>query len=205
MIRRPRQRRHLSIGEGGRSLHEDPPELIAVGDTATMFSSERPADKTLYIDLASGDRFSDQDAGPQPVPDDMPGVVGIFVGGCVKTGPGIIDPRHTGARVINAHAHTRDEFRGWICYRSPEVYRSPRYERTRWHEYAHLLSGEGHTEKWRQAMRLLGQPIPDRYARRARRKPSSAERQSSTGTGAPVPTIGERLAEPAGPTARRAK
>lgn len=121
----------------------------------------------VYLDLVTGERFNGEDVGTRPVPADMPGVAGVFVGGCVATGPGRLrHPRHP---VVNAHAHTSSgPHKGWICFRAPRLWNDPEHDWLRWHEYAHIVTGEGHTERWRQAMRQLGQPIPDRYAPRRR-------------------------------------
>jgi hypothetical protein len=36
--------------------------------------------------------------------------------------------------------------------------------RTMWHELAHIMTGEGHTDPWRKYMHdVLHQPIPARY------------------------------------------
>ena len=119
------------------------------------------------------------------VPDCMPGISGIFVGGCVSRGVGS-SFRH------QAHAHntTRPttEYTGWICVRAlrrlgefTELHQGDRIvvtitkpSRLLWHEYAHILTpNHGHDDTWREMMRKLGQPLPERYQKcaRAARKP----------------------------------
>lgn len=115
------------------------------------------------------------------VPDSMPEVEGIFLGGCVKRGVG-------SSFRARAHAHnTRSSKRyfdihtGWICVRS--IDRLGQYHavaqddgstlividkpsRLLMHEYAHILCpNHGHDDKWRKTMKKLGQPIPRQYQR----------------------------------------
>ena len=110
--------------------------------------------------------------GPHSPPATMPEVVGVFIGGCVERGIGSSFRRR-------AHAHIYGTDEGWICFRSPKrVFqhdgRTP--SRILMHEYAHVLSLSGHTDKWRATMRTLRQPIPHRYQKRlrVRRQPGSA-------------------------------
>lgn len=113
--------------------------------------------------------------GPRPCPFGWPEVAGVFVGGCVDRGAGSRF-RH------QAHAHTGkdDSHRGWICVLSHRRLfaasrgadgsweATERPSRLMWHEYAHVLTMQGHTDAWRAAMRRLGQPIPERYKGRKR-------------------------------------
>lgn len=78
-----------------------------------------------------------------------PEVKGVFVQGCVARGDGSSFRRM-------AHAHTGGEHSGWICVRSP---RRLTQKRLMIHELAHILTGAGHTDKWRAKVRELGGTI----------------------------------------------
>ena len=71
-----------------------------------------------------------------------------------------------------AHAHWQSYKReGVICFRNQaELGTDDWLSRTAMHELAHLISHDGHGERWRRAMRQLGQPIPVRYRHKPRRK-----------------------------------
>lgn len=94
-----------------------------------------------------------------------PEVKGVFVGGCVERGDG------SSFRAI-AHAHTskRDEQHGWICVRSPKrLYTANGTpSQTMLHELAHIVTGQGHTDKWRTKARELGYRVPAHYQKHAR-------------------------------------
>lgn len=81
-----------------------------------------------------------------------PEVRGVFVGGCVARGDG--------SRFrAKAHAHT-DDWKGWICFLSPKRLHD---RMVVLHELAHVLSGEGHTDKWRRVLLEIGgtlDPVP---------------------------------------------
>lgn len=62
------------------------PACRAVRDIGEMIDGARI--EIQYVDLLTGETFGVKGTGAQPVPDDMPGVVGIFVGGCVEQGVG---------------------------------------------------------------------------------------------------------------------
>lgn len=113
------------------------------------------------------------------VPESMPEVAGIFIGGCVNRGVG-------SSFRARAHAHNNkrtksyfDIHEGWICIRS--IARLGKYRalaqddgstlividkpsRLLMHEYAHILCpNHGHDDTWRRKMIALGQPIPKQY------------------------------------------
>lgn len=95
------------------------------------------------------------------------GFAGLFVGGCVKRGDG-------SSFRAQAHAHTaKGDTQGWICVRSRKRLYTPagKPSMLMLHELAHILTGEGHTDKWRAKLRELGGQITKRYLKRTRRKP----------------------------------
>lgn len=89
--------------------------------------------------------------------------VPVFIGGCVERGRGSSFRR-------KAHAHTAKpkelerwpslaDHAGWICVRSPHrifMRDGKRPSNLMLHELAHILTNEGHTEKWRKQFRALG-------------------------------------------------
>lgn len=99
---------------------------------------------------------------PKVRPDNMPEVLrpymkgrgkqrklkGVFVRGCVERGTGSSFRR-------KAHAHTSasDPFRGWICIRAE---RRLDNEQLLLHELGHILTNQGHTDKWREVTQSLG-------------------------------------------------
>jgi hypothetical protein len=95
-----------------------------------------------------------------------PIVAGIFIGGCVDRGVG-------SSFRAQAHAHTvaAQDNLGWICVRSQRrlFTASGRVGRLLWHEFAHVITGHGHDDAWRSAMRALGQPITRQYRKQERR------------------------------------
>lgn len=115
--------------------------------------------------------------GERDCPFDWPEVVGLFIGGCVERGIG-----SSFRRQAHAHCKKGDPHRGWICVRSHrrifaavreadgQWQLSDRPSRLMWHEYAHILTGHGHDDVWRQKMRELGQPIPAHLKKRKREK-----------------------------------
>jgi hypothetical protein len=102
-----------------------------------------------------------------PVPAEMPGVAGIFIGGCVDRGEG----SRFRARA-HAHNHSGANY-GWICFLSEKrVFTAGnKPSRILWHEYAHILTPKhGHDDAWRATMKNLGQPLPARYKKAKRPK-----------------------------------
>jgi len=80
-------------------------------------------------------------------------VRGVFVGGCVTRGDG-------SSFRAKAHAHTSGPHKGWLCFR-----RADRLDCRALviHELAHLVTGDGHTDRWRAAVIRLGgtlDPVP---------------------------------------------
>lgn len=73
-------------------------------------------------------------------------VAGVFVGGCVARG--------VGSRFrAKAHAHTSGPYKGWLCFLSAARLSDNALVI---HELAHILSGKGHTNEWRQMVVNLG-------------------------------------------------
>lgn len=89
-------------------------------------------------------------------PDGIPEIVrhpelaGIFIGGCVERGVG------SSFRAM-AHAHIEGEHLGWICIRG---WRRLYQKSLLLHELAHVLTRQGHTDKWRRKLRELGGRVP---------------------------------------------
>ena len=80
-------------------------------------------------------------------PEDLqhPEVKGIAIGGC--------GPKGTRLGSLHAHAHTKGESRGWICFRSGVTFQE---KTTRLHELAHVVTREGHTKRWREFLLQIG-------------------------------------------------
>lgn len=108
--------------------------------------------------------FTAEEAGPRSAPADMPGVVGIFLGGCVERGVGRISDRPLICQE-SAHAHINGPYVGWVCFQMPSDLNN---KHLRMHELAHILTGQGHTDAWRRKMIELGQTIPERYKKKPR-------------------------------------
>ncbi len=83
-----------------------------------------------------------------PMYEKYPEVKGVFVQGCVDRGDGSSFRRQ-------AHAHTSKTYPnyGWICIRSPKRLTQ---KGLLIHELCHILTGDGHTDKWRAKVRELG-------------------------------------------------
>lgn len=81
-----------------------------------------------------------------PLLRDFPEVMGVFTGGCVERGEG--------SRFrAKAHAHTDGDHAGWICFLSWKRLSS---RELMLHEIAHVLTGAGHTDKWRERLLQIG-------------------------------------------------
>lgn len=76
-------------------------------------------------------------------------VKGVFVNGCVDRGDGSRFRR-------KAHAHTEGKNKGWICLLSIKRLVEPMLIK---HELAHILTNEGHTDKFREKLLELGGTI----------------------------------------------
>jgi hypothetical protein len=85
---------------------------------------------------------------PELWPEDLrhEAVRGVAVGGCGPEGSRIHDPDI-------AHAHTDGLSRGWICFGSEAALAD---RQTRLHELAHVVTGDGHTARWRACLLSLG-------------------------------------------------
>lgn len=94
----------------------------------------------------------------------FPEVCGVFVGGCVERGEG--------SRFrAKAHSHTTGDHAGWICFLSAKRLLC---RELFLHEIAHVLTGEGHTDKWRERLLQIGGTLEEvpgilkSYKKRAR-------------------------------------
>jgi hypothetical protein len=72
---------------------------------------------------------------------------GVFYGGCVSRGDG--------SRFrAKAHSHgPKDKYSGWICFLSGKRLKDRLLVL---HELAHIITGEGHTDKWRAVLVSIG-------------------------------------------------
>lgn len=113
------------------------------------------------------------------IPESMPEVEGIFIGGCVERGVGSSFRAKAHAHNTKNTARCFDFHSGWICIRSldriGEWHGVPQEDgstliiidkpsRLLMHEYAHILTpNHSHDDTWRRAMKRLGQPITKQY------------------------------------------
>lgn len=97
---------------------------------------------------------------PEGIPECLrrPEMVGVFVGGCVERGVG-------SSFRARAHAHTNGKHQGWICIRG---WRRLYQRGLMLHELAHILTRQGHTDKWRACLRELGGRVDAHYQKRSR-------------------------------------
>lgn len=75
-------------------------------------------------------------------------LMGVFVGGCIERGD-----RSSFRHQAHAHTSSKDLYRGWICIRAE---RRLLQEQLLIHELAHILTRQGHTDKWRAKVIELG-------------------------------------------------
>lgn len=81
----------------------------------------------------------------------FPEVKGIFAGGCVERGEG--------SRFrAKAHAHTIGVKKGWICVLSAKRLT---LRALMLHEAAHVITGLGHVDKWREKVLEIGGTIDE--------------------------------------------
>lgn len=125
------------------------------------------SDVVVYI--SEHGTFTSEETGVKPVPDDMPGVKGVYVGGCVDRGVGRLSLK-TSCPAAHAHNNRRDVHFGWVCFQTPDYFRD---KELRLHELAHINTpGHGHDDAWRSEMTRMGQTIWPRYQRRQYKKRS---------------------------------
>jgi hypothetical protein len=76
---------------------------------------------------------------------------GVFLGGCVERGDG-------SSFRARAHTHIEDQWKGWICVRGRKrlMTRTGKPSNLMWHELAHAITGQGHTDVFRAKLRELG-------------------------------------------------
>lgn len=76
---------------------------------------------------------------------------GVFLGGCIERGDG-------SSFRARAHAHIVGDRQGWICVRGRKrlMTKTGKPSNTMLHELAHLISLQGHTDKFREVLRSLG-------------------------------------------------
>jgi hypothetical protein len=98
-------------------------------------------------------------------------VRGVFVGGCIEHGEGKWrDPANA------AHSHLeRGMVRGWICLSSDRfllmVDGSGRPNPVLTHEAGHVITEQGHTQKWAATVRALGGVVLPEEVEPVRRQP----------------------------------
>lgn len=97
-------------------------------------------------------------------------VAGLFVGGCVDRGVG-------SSFRATAHAHTSGSNVGWICVRG---WRRIYQKLIMLHELAHIITGHGHTDKWRACLRALGGKVAAHNQKRKRKPCRCGQHKFST-------------------------
>lgn len=81
-------------------------------------------------------------------------VAGISLEGCIEA----VGTERQGSFRRSAHAHCAksDPFRGWICFRAHSLNRvvttAANPTRLFWHEWAHIATWQGHTERFRRLL-----------------------------------------------------
>lgn len=88
-----------------------------------------------------------------------PAVRGVYVGGCPVYSDFETKPR------VMAHAHrpSKELEPGIICFRNKQILNA---KYIGLHELAHIISDDGHTDKWRRCLINLGGTLePMKYSR----------------------------------------
>ena len=79
-------------------------------------------------------------------------VRGVFVGGCVKKSDKTGKHRRLSA-FAHAHCGLGDRYKRWVCFRTADLLNNRQLVLP---ELAHVLTGEGHNDKWRACLLELG-------------------------------------------------
>jgi len=113
---------------------------------------------------------------PEGIPEELrrPEVAGVFIGGCVERGVG-------SSFRARAHAHTSGEHLGWICIRG---WRRLYQRGLMLHELAHVLTRQGHTDKWRDCLRALGGKVAAHNQKRPKARPCACGKHRYRNEGA---------------------
>jgi len=82
-------------------------------------------------------------------------VAGICVCECVRDGLHDDFPE-----LAHAHCDAHDPFCGWICVKNPE---HVSFKPLMLHEVAHILVNDGHTDKWRKTLLMIGGTLDSVY------------------------------------------
>lgn len=130
--------------EVSRSVVE---KIISSGNDIKLLAGENivAAPVSNLIKIANGEKMIlEKSQYPLDLQNEV--VKGVFVGGCVDRGEG--SRFHA-----KAHAHTSGANKGWMCFLKFNRIKEPMLVK---HELAHLLTDEGHNDKWRAKVLELG-------------------------------------------------